>query len=515
MISPLWLERPGHWRPIGIAACLALAILPAAPLSWNAIRLSEGFGLGQAYGQAMGNSLRVAAMVAGGALAVGLPGGCLAALCRFRGRGLALGLVVLPALVPSFLWAIGWSALALQLGPWATYLLSGHMGATLVFGATAVPIVLLTAFAATRTLSVSQLNAARLAGGELHVLWHACRQAAPPSLLAAGLAGVLTLSDPGPGQILGLRSAASEILTSFSALYDFNLAGRQCAVLTAMVLALAGPMVVIAAPRLSSQLLARQMGEARPLRRGGVVVAAAVLLAGLAVINLAAPLAGLVWPLGREVEVYRVWNVMRRTGVNTLIYAAGAGVTAAAFGMALAIFAGRSLRLRTVCLAASLALFAQPPAMMALGLVQVGTSAPAWADWLLRSRLTVCLALGLRLFPVAAVLGLRAWGAMPASWASAAAVQGVSLGSYVRRVVGPFFVPSALVAVLLVGLLATADVSTVLLLHPPDEASLPLTIFTVMANAPESFVASLCLAYVLGAAILLAALWLLARGKRT
>jgi ABC-type Fe3+ transport system permease subunit len=152
---------------------------------------------------------------------------------------------------------------------------------------------------------------------------------------------------------------------------------------------------------------------------------------------------------------------------------------------------------------------------MAMGLVQVGTSAPAWADWLLRSRLTVCLALGFRLFPVAAVLGLRAWGSMPASWASAAAVQGVPLTAYLRRVVGPFFVPSALVAVLLVSLLATADVSTVLLLHPPGEASLPLTIFTVMANAPESLVASLCLAYVVGAAILLAALWLLAGGKRT
>ena len=48
---------------------------------------------------------------------------------------------------------------------------------------------------------------------------------------------------------------------------------------------------------------------------------------------------------------------------------------------------------------------------------------------------------------------------------------------------------------MLVGLLATADVGTVLLLHPPGQDSLPLTIFTVMANAPESLVASLCLIY--------------------
>jgi ABC-type Fe3+ transport system permease subunit len=389
------------------------------------------------------------------------------------------------------------------------------MGSALVFGSAAAPIVLLTALAATRTLSASQLDAARLAGGELHVLKHACRQAAPVALLAAGLAGVLTLSDPGPGQILGLRSAASEILTSFSALYDFNLAGRQCLALSVVVLALVGPMIVAMAPRLSRQLLARQTRPASPVRHRGMAVGAGLLLVVVAAINLAAPLVGLLKPLAHRVELQRVWSSVGRTGVNTLIYAAGAGVAAAVVGLSLAFLAGRGLRLRVVCLAASLVLLAQPPALMALGLVQVGSSAPAWADWLLRSRLTVCLALGFRLFPVAAVLALRAWGSMPASWASAAAVQGVPLGVYVRRVVAPFFAPSALAAVLLVGLLATADVSTVLLLHPPDEASLPLTIFTVMANAPESFVASLCLAYVLGAAMLLAALWFLPRGKQT
>jgi len=48
----------------------------------------------------------------------------------------------------------------------------------------------------------------------------------------------------------------------------------------------------------------------------------------------------------------------------------------------------------------------------------------------------------------------------------------------------------------LVALLASADAGTVLLLHPPGERSLPLAIFTVMANAPEAAVAALCFVYV-------------------
>ena len=43
--------------------------------------------------------------------------------------------------------------------------------------------------------------------------------------------------------------------------------------------------------------------------------------------------------------------------------------------------------------------------------------------------------------------------------------------------------------------------------QPPGEASLPVAIFTVMANAPESLVATLCLIYVAGAATILIAAW--------
>ena len=57
-----------------------------------------------------------------------------------------------------------------------------------------------------------------------------------PALLAALLAGGMSLADPGPGQILGFEGAASQILVSFSAQYDFSLAARQCLALTGAAL---------------------------------------------------------------------------------------------------------------------------------------------------------------------------------------------------------------------------------------------------------------------------------------
>ena len=74
--------------------------------------------------------------------------------------------------------------------------------------------------------------------------------------------------------------------------------------------------------------------------------------------------------------------------------------------------------------------------------------------------------------------------------------------------------PAAGIGMLVVALLATADIGTVLLLHPPGQGSFPLAIFTVMANARESFVAALCLVYILAAGGFLTLAWMVLGGRK-
>jgi ABC-type Fe3+ transport system permease subunit len=267
--------------------------------------------------------------------------------------------------------------------------------------------VLIASYVATIGLSGSQIDAARLSGGEKTVLRYVCGAAAVPAALAAVLSAVLTLSDPGPGQILGLRTAASEVLTSFSAIYDFSLAGRQCAVLAMLVLLLAAPLACLAAPRLSVQIMARQ---SHSLRRHGLRHTAIWITAGLASLvvgTILAPTLGLILPLLHGIDFPQASSVVGRTSANTLLYAGGAGAIATLLGLLLAMFVGRDNRLRTICLGVCLAILALPPALGSLGIIHMAAGAPAWADPLLRSRATVCFVLGLRYLPVAAALGYR------------------------------------------------------------------------------------------------------------
>jgi ABC-type Fe3+ transport system permease subunit len=150
-----------------------------------------------------------------------------------------------------------------------------------------------------------------------------------------------------------------------------------------------------------------------------------------------------------------------------------------------------------------LLLLALPPSLSALGFIHLAGLSPSQLDPILRSQFTVSASLALRLVPIAAIFALRSFGASSPTWANAAALHGVPFPAYLRRVLVPWMSSAMLPAALLVALLALADVTTALLLHPPGKASLPLAIFTVMANAPESLVGALCVTYVAGAALAL------------
>jgi iron(III) transport system permease protein len=508
MTSPLILERPGAWRGAGIATGLLLA---AAPVIVAGLGFSGTGGPGQdsgfldaAFGPAMVRSLQVAGGVWLVAVGIGLPAGLFSALYAVPLRRFLLVLVALPLLVPSFLWALGLSMLRIALGLPAEGVLSGFSGTVLAFSATAVPLVTLASYVASRGISQGETDAARLAGGERHVVSCVARSVLPVAMAAGLLGSILTLSDPGPGQILGFGGAASHILVSMAAQYDFALATRQSICLGAMVLALAIPVAAWLSPRMASGLLARQTTPLVPARKSGPAWLGLALLGGIIVVTTLLPLAGLLQPLSHDIPAARALDTVGRTMGSTVLNASVAGVMGTALGFALALCAGRHPRWRSVLLGGALVLFALPPALPSLGAIHLAGITPPALDPFTRGPFTVGVIQSLRLFPLGAVLAMRILGTSSPQWAAAAAVHGVPLRTYLRRVLIPWVLPAAAITALLTALLATADVTTVLLLSPPGGESLPLAIFTIMANAPEALVGTLCLLYVGGAGILLA-----------
>jgi iron(III) transport system permease protein len=265
MISCEVLEKPGWWREISLVIIIVLSLGPALPLLWVALTeasspLTGGFGL------AVWRSFIVATAVTLISLLAGIPAGLLSGLYDFPGRRLLLALLAIPLLVPSFLWAIGLSQFRIALGFPSGGPLLAATGAVIAFLAPSVPLVTYMTLISARRLSKGQVDAARLVGGERLLFFYGARAVLPGALLAAMLAGILTLSDPGPGQVLGYPGIAYEILVNFSASYDFALAAQQCALLTGLVLIAAIPVAIFIAPRVAAEVLGREINPA-PLAR--------------------------------------------------------------------------------------------------------------------------------------------------------------------------------------------------------------------------------------------------------
>ncbi len=509
MLSPLLLERWTWWRPVAVGMVLVLAATPDVPLVWNATStLDQTSIITSAFRASLVNAVQVAFLAVFTALLIGLPLGVLAGLYSFPLRKLLLVLHVTPLLLPSHLLAIAWSSLAIRLG--LSNLLSGITGCVLVFASIGVSIVVLATLASCNSLSQSQIDAARASGGEGTAIKHVARHAFYPAVVAATLSGILSLSDPGPGQIFGLPVAASEILTSFAVFFDFGRAGKQCLILSGLTLCAVAPVLVVALRPLANEILTKQMRPMRREWRSRPSRLVAFLMIAVVGGQLVFPMIGLILPVLPGAQIGRAWDEVLRTYRDTIVYAIGAGLTATLLGVVLACCAGRSERLRRSSLALALALLALPPSMAALGVISIAGSSPEWTDPLLRSRLTVSLTLGIRFFPIGALLALRSFASIPANWSLAAAVHGISFWRYAWKILIPYLAPALLTSILAVALLGASDIVLTLLLHPPGASSLPLSIFTIMANAPESIVATLCLVYVVGAAVLLGSIWRIA-----
>lgn len=480
-----------------VCAVLCLAVAPTLPLLRSTLgQESDRPVWTDAFGRSVLSTLGLGGGVALLSLLAGLPLGLLAALYRFPGRRPLVLFQVLPVLLPSFLPCIGWNNLAAA-GWFFSWMPSpdGLGGCVFVLGLQSVPLPFYATWAACQNLTASQIDAARLHGGEREVLKLSARVCVPVAILAALLGGILSLSDPGAPLIFGARSIAMEIRTSFSALFDYELAGRQCLVLAGLVLLLIGPILLFGLRWLATAVLARQTRPAIPYTHKVFSWVAWTGLVLSLLIGVVLPTLGLCLPAVNNPMLERALQKVAVTAGTTLVFTGAASVIAVVLATLLALATSRNSRRQLVTLAVLLTLLAMPPALAAIGVSRVATHAPPLFDWLTRSQLTVALVLGFRFLPVVTVAMMRAVGSMSPSWTDAGRIHGIAPSRMLCRVILPNLTAAIIVSLLLVMVLAAADITTTHLLQPPGKQSLPVAIFTVMANSPEGLVASLCLLY--------------------
>jgi iron(III) transport system permease protein len=420
---------------------------------------------------------------------VGVPlGVALARVALPFKRGLRI-LLAAPALLPSYVVALAW----LNLGEW-TWMRS-LPGAVAVLTAGLYPLSMLMTEAAVRGIEPRLEEAAALAAGPGRVLSRIILPLVMPSVLAAALViFVLAVSDFGVPALLRVRVFTTEIFTAFAALYDF---GRATAL--AVPLLLLALFVALLSVRLTGDRLVatgRGLTGGEPQTFAGWRPAAAGAMACVMLCALFLPIALLVIQ-ARHMSSWMSLMTGSRDAIRNSLALATLGATvvcALAFWLAYARGRARS----TFAAAADvvfIVLFAVPSTIVGVSLIGLWNRAGVAGAIYGTSGMFVLVYLA-RFTPLAALALAASVRHVPSSHEEVAAVSGASWFRTMTQIVLPQIKLGLLSVWVVIFTLAFGELGASVLVTPPGESTLPIRIYTLIANAPPAQVAALALVQV-------------------
>jgi iron(III) transport system permease protein len=394
-----------------------------------------------------------------------------------------------PVLVPPYVMGLAWVLLTRSAGAESTYSLPG---AIVVLGLVFYPLSMLATEIAARQVEPRLEEAALLVAAPGRVVRRITLPLVAPAVVAAALViFVLAVSEFGVPGLLRLPVFTTEVFTAFSALYDFSRA-------TILALPLLGLSVVVAAVAsvlVGQRLIATRRGPsgALPLAFEGWTAVASIAAVCVLTLALAIPLTALI----REALGVESFSAVVRGSSEAIRNS----LTLAAFGATvvtlLAIWLGyvrARMRQRFSFLVDVLfvVLFAVPSTVVGVGLIGVWNRAGVLGD-VYGTQAMLVLAYLARFVPVAALGLAAAIGYVPTSHEEAAAVGGAGWWRTMIRIVLPQITLALLATWLVVFILAFGELGASILVAPPGDATLPIRIYTTIANTPPAYVAALAL----------------------
>lgn len=472
-----------------IACCvLPVAYLLTVPLSTGDVSY-RALWLDARQQGLLWNTARLGVGTALLATALGAPLGLALARINLRGKALLRIALAAPVVLPPYVVALAWTYLGTGKGlsEW-TYSLPA---AIVVLGLVFYPLSMLATEVALRRIDGRLEEAAVLSAPPHEVLRRITLPLAAPSVLAAALViFVLSVSEFGVPGLLRVRVYTTEVFTAFAALYDFSRAVLLALPLLVLSLIVAVVAVGLAGKRLVST---RRGSGTRPAllqewqkpAEAAAIMAAAIAL-GLPVIVLAREaLRAESLPAIIEGSGSAIANSLR---LATIGATAVVGL-AVWLGYARARARGRFGQIADVIFVVA---FAVPSTIVGVGLIGVWNR-PGVAGALYGTDVMFILGYLARFVPVAALAIAATIRYVPMSHEEAAAVSGAGWLRTMARIVAPQIRLGLLIAWVIAFVLAFGELGVSILVAPPGEATLPIRIYTIIANTPPSHVAALAL----------------------
>ncbi|MGR3310751.1 MAG: ABC transporter permease [Candidatus Brocadiales bacterium] len=451
------------------------------------------------------NSLILAGSTTLVTVLLGVPLGTLFAKTDLPLKRLFTILFVIPLIIPPYILAIAWfyflgrsgimaSMFGAKVGILTSQFLFGFPGTLFVMVSVLLPIVIILTMTYLRMVNPRLEEAAKLAATWSLVLKRISIPIIRPGIFLAGLiVFIFTLGEFGVPSSLRFDVFPVESFIQFSAFYNFNAATAAAIPLGVITL------IVLVVERLflrKKTFQFRLTKEAMimvPLRKTKPLFFAAVSILVFAFVMV--PMGVLLarsfslWAY-REAFVQSIDSIFR-----SLLYASIGATCLVVFGFILGyVLERKALRFHYAADSVAIFLFALPGTVIGIGLISL---------WNTQSTNFIYASMAIILFGYIAqytALGERIMAAtfsqIPHSMEEAAQIVGAG---WFRRLSGILIslAKRGLIATWLVGFIfCLRDLGITMMVYPPAHDTLPVRIFTLMANNPEEVTAALCITMV-------------------
>lgn len=522
-------------RTILIIVVLALAVvglLPIIVMFARSITVDGGFSL-EFYRNLMasdrpwrllGNSLMLACLTALLATVMGVPLGIVLGKTDLPLRRLFTLLFTLPLLIAPYITALSWADVLGRGGlashfvsdsviKAASSLLFGLPGCMLVLTSTFMPVIMLATMTYLRTINPRLEEAARLVSRPVGVLRGITIPLIRPGiLLAATLVFLLALGDFSVPTFLRVDVFPTESFTQFSAFYNFGAATAAAVPLAILTFAVLGVEWRFLRER-TYALRPAPGGDRTLLPLGRFKPSVFISVAVLCLVIVVVPLIALVAQSGSTGAYTRAWHTVGDSLIRSMVVA-GVGATSLTI---LGFFVGYLIHTRALAMwravdAWTVMLFALPSTVIGIGLIALWNR-PA-TNLIYATPLMILLGYLAQYTALTSRFTVAGLALVPASMEEAAASVGAGWVRRVSLIVVPLVGWTLLAGWLIAFIFCLRDTGITMLVYPPGFDTLPVRIFTLMANGAPDLIAAACVLMIAATVVPLGILGLVLRKQR-
>jgi iron(III) transport system permease protein len=452
----------------------------------------------------LGRSFAVSGLTTLIALLIGLPLGILLGRSDLALRRLLTFLFTIPLVIPPYILAVTWfyllgregiagrifgTRIAGRTAGW----LFGLPGCVLVLSSVLMPVVMLLVIILLKTVNPRLEEAGRAVARWPRVLSGITIPLIVPGIiLAAILVFLLSFGEFGVPMYLRYDVFPVEAFTRFTAFLDPGAAAAASYPLVLVTLALLA---------VEHSYLCNRTYVLRPLqaagtdsviglgKSGGWALALCICLCGLLVVL---PLSVLLWEALSGGAIREAIIRAQDSLARSLVYAAMGATLLASLGFLLGyLIRDRALRIWKSIDSLSVFLFALPSTVIGIGMVTVWNH-PA-TGFIYGTPAILLLGYLAQYSALASRVSVSTLAQVPSAMEEAAQVAGAGWLRRVARIVVPLSWKGILGAWLISFIFCLRDTGISMMVYPPGRDTLPVRIFTLMANGSTGLVASLCL----------------------